>query len=87
VSGQRVTLTVNAPSHPNVATNIVFNFGNCNGCTVLRTPSAATTLDARGHLAMTVAVPAGAAHGTLPVGGFVNIQGGPTLSLSAPPVQ
>jgi len=87
VHGQPVTLTLSAPSYPRASTNILLNFGSCAGCTRLLTPAQGYHLDATGREAVTVTVPAGAANGTAPVSGMVNIAGGPALSLSAPPVR
>jgi hypothetical protein len=85
--GQPITLSIVARSYPNAGTNIVLNFGNCGGCTLLLTPQQGYHLDGSGHESATVTVPAAAANSSVPVGGMINIAGGPSLSISAAPVR
>jgi hypothetical protein len=73
-------------AHPGAGTNIVLNFGSCDGCTMLLTPNQ-HHLDNTGKETVTVSVPDAAANSSVPVSGMVNISGGPTLSINAAPVR
>jgi hypothetical protein len=87
VHGQPLNLSIVARAYPNAATNIVVNFGSCSGCTLVLTPQQGYHLDATGHEVVTVTVPSAAARSSAPVGGMINIAGGPSLTISAAPVR
>jgi hypothetical protein len=87
IHGQRLTLTITARAYPSSATNIVLSFGTCSGCTLLLTPQQGYKLDASGGEAVTVTIPVSAANSSVPVSGMIQFAGGPSLSISAAPVQ
>ncbi|HEV2238090.1 MAG TPA: hypothetical protein VGR57_15625 [Ktedonobacterales bacterium] len=89
LAGQPGTLTIAAPGHGGASLNILINFGSCPGggsCTVLYPPGQ-YSLDASGNATVPYTVPAGAAHSSMPISGMINISNGPTLAISAAPVQ
>jgi hypothetical protein len=86
VHGQSGTLNLSVPRHPGAALNILINFG-CNGCTVLYPPTQGYKLDATGNASISYTVPAAAANSTMPISGYINVAGGPTLTINAAPVQ
>jgi hypothetical protein len=86
IAGQAGTLTISAPGHASAALTISITFGTCSACTVAY-PAGQYSLDASGNARVSYTVPAGAAHGTTPITGTVNIASGPTLVINAAPVQ
>ena len=87
VAGQGGTLNISAPRYPNATLNIVLSLGSCDNCTFLFTPAQGYKLDGSGNASISYTVPAAAANSTVPISGMINIGGGPTLGISAAPVQ
>lgn len=90
VAGQGGTLTIHSPGSANAPVNVLISFGVCNpstvSCTYTFLPSQ-YSLDGSGNITLSYTVPAAAANNTAPVSGMVNIQGGPSFSYTAAPVQ
>jgi hypothetical protein len=87
VAGQSGTLSISAPGHAGAALNVTLNFGICannQNCTL---PNQSYQLDSNATATIQYTVPAAAAHNTAPISGSIQVNGGPTLSVLAAPVQ
>jgi hypothetical protein len=88
--GQGGTIVVVARAYAGAPINIVLSFGVCSGtsgCSYVYSPASGYHLDASGSLSISFTVPKDAQPGAAPVSGMINITGGPTVGISAAPVQ
>lgn len=85
--GQSGTLTIVDKRHPGASTNVVIDFCAASSCALVFPPNGGYKLDGSGRETISFVVPAQAANSTTPISGFIQITGGPTMSINAAPVQ
>lgn len=77
--------TVTARNWAGAALNVVITFSDKDSCALLFTPESGNKLDGAGNAVMSYTVPACAANSQVPIGGMINISGGPGITFTAKP--